>query len=111
MISEEENKAIEFLKSDKEMLERNYSFGKEAKLRIANNIKKVLNLIEKKSKELAIKDKMIEEMTKYTLVFDKDGIMMSNNQRKEYFRKKAENEYGIRTAKYTMKYFREKVEK
>ncbi len=50
MISEEK-KAIEFLKSDKKMLEENYSFGKEAKIRIANDIEKALNLIEKQQTE------------------------------------------------------------
>lgn len=83
-LSEEEKKEIEFLKSDKRMLEENYNFGKEAKARIASDIEKGLNIIEKQYKEikqlriayklmekealrdgkeeLEIKDKMIDEL-------------------------------------------------
>ncbi len=57
-ISEEEKKAIEFLESDKKMLEENYNFGKEAKAQIAKDIEKGLNIIEKQNKEIEIKDKI-----------------------------------------------------
>lgn len=69
-ISEEEKKAIKFLESDKEMLKENYNFGKEAKARIASDIEKGLNIIEKRNKELdnsigkdKVRDK-IEELKK-----------------------------------------------
>lgn len=50
-LSEEEEKAIKLLKEDKRMLEENYTFGKQAKLQIANDLEKALNLIEKQNKE------------------------------------------------------------
>ena len=57
-MSEEEKNIVEILKADKKMLEENYTFGKQAKLEMANDIEKGLNLIEKQ-------DKMIDLMAEY----------------------------------------------
>ena len=75
---EKQNKEIEQLKN----LNKHQS----------KDITKAVDYTFELNKELEIKDKMIEEMTKYTLVFDKNGLPIPNDQTEKYFRKKVENE-------------------
>lgn len=79
-----------------------------------NDVDFLLNLIEKQNKKLEEKEKLYKKALSELVIADKMVNYMANyiNDNTPYTKdtKDLENEYGIRSAKYTTEYFRKKVE-